>query len=189
MRQTMMTIDELNDTSDAKIVDSEKNELVQIQGKKANRNGSNFEDMIETFLSGNGYANIKHKEYISGKYDHLDKVALRDVPYESIYGHTGHSEFTIICKSKNKNTRLECKFQVSKGSVDEKYPYVLENAIKQYPEKEIVIIIDGGGYKEGAVNWLKKEIIDRNDEIQARGKKIYVMNTSEFITWFSKEFP
>ena len=27
MRQTMMTIDELNDTSDAKIVDLEKNEL------------------------------------------------------------------------------------------------------------------------------------------------------------------
>ena len=49
-----------------------------------------------------------------------------------------------------RTVRVEAKWQQAAGSVDEKYPYMLLNGIYQYPEKEIIFVVDGGGYKPGA---------------------------------------
>ena len=51
---------------------------------------------------------------------------------------------------------------------------------------QIILLIEGDGYKVGAVKWLRDEVAKRDKEIKAHGKAIYVMNTSDFFIWFSK---
>ena len=65
---------------------------------------------------------------------------------------------------------LQCKWQTSAGSVDEKYPFEVE-CIAQGSFKTI-IVLDGGGYSEEARQWLlaqrgKRNLVDvcSQDEI------------------------
>lgn len=51
---------------------------------------------------------------------------------------------------------IECKWQQSAGSVDEKYPFTLFNIIKI--GVPTIILLDGGGYKKTALNWLKNQV-------------------------------
>lgn len=69
--------------------------------------------------------------------------------------------------------RIECKWQQSAGSVDEKLPYLYLNTIEAMPEKHIVIIIDGDGFKEGAKKWLRDAVKDKKyTDTSNRDKKI-----------------
>jgi hypothetical protein len=69
---------------------------------------------------------------------------------------------------------LESKWQDSPGSVDEKFPYLVENIKKRYPCP--AIIIQGGyGARDGAVEWLYNQV----DEV----KLIAVMDLQEFLSW------
>lgn len=73
--------------------------------------------------------------------------------------------------------------------LDEKYPYMLLNGIYQYPEKEIIFVVDGGGYKPGARKWLQDQI--DNDWLQYKElqhKSIQLMTIAEFVAWFNREF-
>ena len=55
---------------------------------------------------------------------------------------------------------IQCKWQTSSGSVDEKYPYEVENiAHAVFPT---IIVLDGGGYSEGARQWLLAQRGRRN---------------------------
>ena len=48
---------------------------------------------------------------------------------------------------------IQCKWQASKGSVEEKYPYeVLSIAQGEF---DTIIVLDGGGYSHGAEQWLR----------------------------------
>ena len=48
---------------------------------------------------------------------------------------------------------IQCKWQASRGSVDEKYPYeVLNIQMGKYPT---IIVLDGSGYSAGAATWLR----------------------------------
>lgn len=82
-----------------------------------------------------------------------------------------------------------CKWQQSSGSVDEKFPYLYLNCIEVMPEDDIIIVVDGGGAKKGAIDWLrrtaeeKKYITDKNSL-----KNISVMSLSEFLVWANKTF-
>lgn len=48
------------------------------------------------------------------------------------------------------------------------------------PESSIIILIDGGGYKAGALTWLK------NTARSCREKDIRVYNMTEFTTWANR---
>lgn len=48
---------------------------------------------------------------------------------------------------------IECKWQQSAGSVDEKFPFLYLNIMKC--RDPTVVVIDGGGYKPSALPWLK----------------------------------
>ena len=67
----------------------------------------------------------------------------------------------------------EIKWQEVSGSVDEKFPYILENIRKKSPFKTI-IIMDGDGFKEGIKEWLYSQVDD---------KFIGVFSLTEFIKW------
>ena len=51
---------------------------------------------------------------------------------------------------------IQCKWQASDGSIDEKYPFeVLSIQLNEFPT---IIVLDGGGYNKGAEMWLKGQV-------------------------------
>lgn len=54
---------------------------------------------------------------------------------------------------------IECKWQESPGTVDEKYPYQYFNIIKT--GVPTVFLLDGEGYRKAALQWLKSEAHDK----------------------------
>lgn len=50
---------------------------------------------------------------------------------------------------------VQCKWQASSGSVEEKYPFeVLSIQHNEYPT---IVLLDGGGYTKGAEQWLRSQ--------------------------------
>lgn len=97
---------------------------------------------------------------------------------KTIYNTDLKCDFIVYHPEKQKECIvIECKWQQSGGSVDEKYPFLVENLKKQSPYKSI-IILDGNEYKKGAENWLRK---------QADKKLLHIFNMSEFKVWSNKE--
>lgn len=156
------------------------------QGALANRNGRAVENMIkQTFLT---YGIDVFSESLTKRKPSLlhnkDKYVLTNVKYENIYGRNGRSDFLI--KNKGKNTRVEVRFQSSNGSVDEKMPCLLLNAM-QFPEKHVILVVDGDGYRPGAREWLIRQVNDNSLGLKAAGKKLQVMTIGEFTSWAAKE--
>jgi hypothetical protein len=72
---------------------------------------------------------------------------------------------------------VESKWQDVGGTVDEKFPYVLENIRHRYPLPAMVIV-HGGGCRDGAMRWLR----DRCDAEHL----IAVYGLEEFISWANR---
>lgn len=72
-------------------------------------------------------------------------------------------------------------------SVDEKLPYLYLNCVESMLENHIIIIIDGGGYKEGALKWIKESARTRKYQ-NSNMKNIQIMNIVEFMTWANNNF-
>ena len=71
---------------------------------------------------------------------------------------------------------IQCKWQASGGSVDEKYPFEVLNIQQSgYPS---IIVLDGGGYSKSAEQWLKGQ----------SGKNLlrHVFNMGEFQRFVSR---
>ncbi len=158
------------------------------QGGIANAQGRTLESLIISTLEQKGFRKIPFKEYAQGLNLYGDELLLTNVPYETIYGHQGKTEFKIQSK-RHGEYRIECKWQQSSGSVDEKFPYLYLNCIEKMPEANIIIIVDGQGAKPGAVNWLRQAVKFKLYTNESnRDKHIQVMNLAEFIAWVNQTF-
>lgn len=125
------------------------------KGTKGNITGNQLEVAVHTVLSGKGFEILNYREWERNPSKYGEELLLENVPFETIYKHKGNTEFLLISKRYNLKIRIECKWQQVAGSVDEKLPYLYLNSIEAMPEREIMILIDGAGWKEGAINWLK----------------------------------
>lgn len=159
------------------------------QGTVANWTGNTLERTIVGTLVSKGFEVVNYREYFKKPGIYGDELLLRNVPFTTIYGHKGNTEFLLKSKKYNLNIRIEAKWQQTSGSVDEKFPYLYLNCIETMPENDIIIIIDGGGAKEGAVNWLKNAAKSHKytNENQ-KDKTVRVMNLTEFLTWANNTF-
>ena len=98
---------------------------------------------------------------------------------KSIYEKDVKCDFILYHPTKQKHCLvIECKWQEAKGSVDEKFPYLVANIKERYPHATIVIL-DGGGYKKPAKAWLKKQIDGE--------KLVHVFSMAEFQKWSNGE--
>lgn len=155
------------------------------QGARANQNGKVFEEMMIPLFRANGFAVLTESELKKRGTD-TDRYVVKNARYETIYNEHGRTEFVI--RDKDRQIRVEAKFQASAGSVDEKFPYMLLNGIEKYPETEIVFVVDGGGYKQGARQWLEDRIAENWLDYKQKGKNIKLMTITEFVNWFNHEF-
>lgn len=128
-------------------------------GKFANHTGNALERFVEHTLQEHGYIEFgNHKEQvfemrnaIGGKqYSRQARCGL------SIYDTERKCDFLVINQDKFPDGLIiECKWQQSAGSVDEKYPFAVLNIAKI--GVPTIILIDGGGYKKSALVWLKEQ--------------------------------
>ena len=177
------------------------------QGAKANLNGKIIEQTIIPQLTLSGYKIYKYSDIVKEP-SFLDekKVVITNMPFKSVYGHKGKTEYLIINTARGKKIRVESKHQASAGSVDEKFVNLFLNTVYAYPEDEIILLIQGEGFKPQAKAWLTNAVEEFNKETDEylkafevlkpmlapqneflKRKKVHVMNLSDFINYFFKE--
>jgi hypothetical protein len=158
------------------------------QGGIANNQGRVLEQVVSLTMQQKGFRVIPYIKWKDDPGAYGDEVVLTNVPYETIYGHQGKTEFKLVSK-KYGDYRIECKWQQSPGSVDEKFPYLYLNCIEKMPEQNIIIVLDGQGAKQGAVSWLRQAASKKIYTNQTNGtKNIEVVSLAEFVMWANKTF-
>ncbi len=150
--------------------------------------GSVLEQQVRSVLGQKGFQLERYSAWLKNPMIG-DELLLTNAPFTTIYKHSGHTEFLLVSKKYNIHTRIECKWQQSAGSVDEKLPYLYLNAIEQMPEEDIIILIDGKGWKPGAIQWLKDAIREKKYVVGiTKTKNIQVLDLQGFIAWANKTF-
>ncbi len=110
-----------------------------------------LESTVRSVLQRHGFETVAHSDYRKKPERYGKELLLTNMPYDTIYNHKGKTEFLLLSEKYQLTTRIECKWQQSNGSVDEKLPYLYLNCIETMPEKDIIIVIDGDGWKKGAI--------------------------------------
>ena len=132
---------------------------------------------------------LKYPEYIKNPDTHGNELLLRNVPFTTLYNGRGFTEFLLLSEKHDLKIRIECKWQQKTGSVDEKLAYVYLSCIEAIPENNIIILIDGAGFREGAIQWLKDVAGQRKYIPDDRpNKHVKIMNSTEFLTWCNETF-
>lgn len=162
--------------------------MPRTQGNLANDTGNNLERTVKDIFSRKGFEIIKYRQWIKNPKLYGNELLLENVPFETIYKHKGNTEFLAKSKKYNLEIRIECKWQEVAGSVDEKFPYLYLNCIEAMPESTIIIIVDGGGYKTGALQWLKEVSEDNIYVKNSEHKDIKVFSLAEFMVWANRTF-
>ena len=158
--------------------------MSQSQGGKANRTGSVLEAIVTSTLSTHGFEVVPYREYQKDSSRYGVELLLKNVPYHTLYGTRGFTEFLIRSERYHLETRIECKWQQSAGSVDEKLPYTYLSCAESVPENDIIILLDGDGFRDGAKQWIREAAEQRRYIPADRpDKNIKVMNSTEFLTW------
>ncbi len=68
-------------------------------------------------------------------------------------------------------------------------PYLYLNAIEAMPENTVMILIDGKGWKHGAIEWLKKSVKQNKYSTEEnKNEEIIIYNLVEFYTWANATF-
>lgn len=128
--------------------------MTQITG---NENGSILESQINALLISKGYAMLSKPPEIIAQYDWAIKQHRK---FSTLYGGQMRIDFFVFNRTKwPEGLAIECKWQSSPGTVDEKFPYVVEN-LKSLPVPS-VIMLAGGGYRPAALEWIKSQANSR----------------------------
>jgi len=127
-------------------------------GAMANKTGNNLENYVKTQLEQCGYTpfplNAKKQLFENRKSAGGMQYATQVPVGESIYESKRNCDFFIINPDKfPEGLIIECKWQQVAGSVDEKYPFLYFNIMKC--GVPTVVLLDGGGCKKEAKEWLK----------------------------------
>ncbi len=131
-----------------------------MKGNKANKTGATLEVFVKRLLQDNGYTEFAgdKKQLFSDRKSIKGKQYACQVPCgTSIYETKRKCDFLVTNSSKFADCLIiECKWQQVGGSVDEKYPFTVQNIIKI--GTPTIILLDGAGYKQKAMEWLKKQV-------------------------------
>ncbi len=126
---------------------------------QANSTGNLLESFVENILKQKGYEEFwDHKEQIFANRKTVGgKQYAKQVPCGmSIYETKRKCDLLVLNQEKfPEGLIIECKWQQSKGSVDEKYPFTVFNILKI--GVPTIILLDGSGYKRQAMEWLKSQ--------------------------------
>ena len=143
------------------------------RGARANRRGRMLENQIAELL-GEDYERTSATRFFALRCLRQAIYAEQVVTGLNVYGKERRVDFILYHPRKWPDCLvIQCKWQASRGSVDEKYPFEVECiAHDSFPA---IIILDGGGYSDGAKTWLMGQRGQRN--------LIDVMDQGGFMRW------
>ncbi len=143
-------------------------------GRRANQSGNKLEALVSTVLTQSGYVEVPRAVLLTAS---EPKRFARQWPIgQGIYGTPIKVDFAVMgLPSAPNGLIVEVKWQSVSGSVDEKLPYLALNIDQRFPLPAIVVI-DGSGWKHGAIDWLRRQV-PRIPNLFA------VYSMSEFIAW------
>lgn len=151
--------------------------MAKTGGTQANFTGKNLEQFIETNIQTAGYEFVHKKKFEPAVYFEQPIYSKQVYIGKSIYGTSIYCDFILYHPEKHPDKLIiEAKWQQSGGSVDEKYPYLIINIQTKYPHKTL-LVLDGGGYKQGAEEWIKSQV---------GNNLLNVQSMSEFQIWANK---
>lgn len=146
-------------------------------GKRANRAGEQHAEFVENLLKDYGYVKVTPirffalcslKQPIFAKECHTGKT---------LYGGSRRVDFILYHPIKWAECLIiECKWQASGGSTDQKYPYFVESTNKN-PEQAI-FVIGGDGYSGRSKDWLRSQI--------GKGRILDVLDQGDFARFASR---
>lgn len=159
------------------------------QGCLANKSGSVLEGIVKGALVPHGFVVVQNRDLEKLPENGRDELLIQNAPYTTLYGSKGKTEFLLRSKKYGLEVRIECKWQQSAGSVDEKLPHLYLSAVDAIPENNVIILIDGNGFRDGAIAWLRNAVNNRlYVSEEKRHKNVMVMNATEFMTWANNTF-
>jgi len=140
-------------------------------GKRANRTGKVLETFAAGVIEDSGYQAVSSNRFFALRELEQPIYAPQCEIGSDIYGKRRRVDFILYHPQRwTGNLVIQCKWQASGGSVDEKYPFeVLSIQLNQY---DTIIILDGAGYSKGAEQWLKSQA--------GKNKLLYVHNQGAF---------
>lgn len=119
-----------------------------------------LESFFEDALLALGYSELpNHKKQVFANRAAIGGKQYKQQVYvgPTIYQTRRVVDFLLINNEKFPDGLIvECKWQKSAGTVDEKYPYLYYNIIQS--KAPTIILLDGGGYKPAAKQWLKGQV-------------------------------
>lgn len=156
--------------------------MTMTQGARANKSGNILEGNIEAVLNGHTYFQVGNhvtKEFLLTASLLPKRYAKQVYIGTGIYQTSLKVDFYVIgLAASPSGLIIECKWQESGGSVDEKFPYLNLNIQDSYPAPTIVVI-GGEGMREGAIQWLRQQVTyNRN--------LLGVYSLDRFIAWANK---
>lgn len=141
------------------------------------KNRQHLEDFVASILDKRGYMFVIPARF----YPACElKQPIYSRQYESgkdIYGKKRKVDIVLYHpRLYRDNLAIQCKWQSSGGSVEEKYPFEIQSIARN--RVDTIIILDGGGYSAGAKQWL----------INQSGKKrlLHVFDKNEFADFANK---
>lgn len=147
-------------------------------GSRANYTGTILQTFIEERLVERGYTYVDSKHFQPSIYLKQPTYSREFNIGKGIYGKKLRCDFILYHPQKHMDGLvIEAKWQQEKGSVDEKYPYLVAN-IQGCSIYKTVIVLDGGGYKPDAEKWLREQV---------GNNLIAVYNMSQFQTWANND--
>lgn len=159
--------------------------MVEQGGAVANRQGKVLEAQIEQVILSKGYVKLSEDQkrqlirqdgvlIVEGSAWFCDQVPL----HKNIYGAKWRLDFYVYHREKFPDgLHIECKWQGSSGSVDEKYVFTVVSLL-ELPGKK-AFILAGAGARQGAVQWIRRKVSRRQD-------LEFFSSTDEFIHWANK---
>lgn len=130
------------------------------RGARANRRGRQLEDHVHGLLS-EEYEEVSPSRFFAARCLEQPIFAGQVVTGKNIYARSRKVDFILYHPTKWPDCLvIQCKWQASSGSVDEKFPFEVECiAADQFAA---IIVLDGGGASKGARAWLSEQRGKRN---------------------------
>jgi len=128
--------------------------MAQIVG---NHHGTVLEQQVCALLVSKGYTQVVSDVFDTAQTPVFVRQYRR---FKTLYG--AKMRLDVLLKHPQRwpeSLAIECKWQQSVGSVDEKFPYVVEN-MKALPIPAAVLLA-GGGYSKRAAEWLLSQETER----------------------------
>lgn len=131
----------------------QQTETVPAGGTLANKAGRRLETFVSDILTERGYEQVDAHAFPPMCLMEQPIYSTQFETSQDIYGKRRRVDVILYHpRLYPKRLVIQCKWQSSAGSVEQKYPF--EVLCIEQDKYETIILLDGGGYSEGAKQWL-----------------------------------